>query len=839
MAKPDSRKTSRSNGGLGTFAGVFTPSVLTILGIILFLRLGFVVGSAGLGRTLIIIGLANLISILTTFSLSTIATNLKVKGGGDYYLISRTLGVEFGGALGIVLFVAQSVSIAFYSIGFGEVVGAIAGPELTWLPQVVAAGAVFVLFTLAWVGADAATRFQFAVMTVMGLALVGFFAGGLPDFDHAVLQENWGATGNQPFWIIFALFFPAVTGFTQGVSMSGDLSNPAKSLPLGTFLAVGVSILVYFAVALVFAGTTPGHELVSDYGAMRGVALTPWLVDAGVIAACLSSALASFLGAPRILQSLARDRVFPILNGFSAGHGPSENPRRGVLLSLIIALATVALGDLNVIAPIVSMFFLISYGLLNFATYYESRAQSPSFRPTFRWHHPLLSLAGAIACGAVMLAIDPLTGAIAGVILFGILQYIRRTVRVSRWADSGRSARLQQIRESLIGLSADPEHPRDWRPVIVAFSEDPERRLAILRFASWIEGGSGFVSVMHVLDDEKKQPSRARLQSEEDELQREIKAAGIAAFARIVFTYPTESTLPLLLGAHGIGEIRANTVLVNRLEGEAADIETARRKSFAQQLRIAVRAGCNLIVLDVEPSEMEGLDAGSDDRRRIDVWYRRDATGRLCLLLAYLMTRTPEWKNAEIRLIAPKPEKKTSAEKLETSLQVMLDEVRIDAEPVIVDNVNPETLTEVSADASLILLPFIFRGGQASGLGGRPLAEVGQGLPAVAFVMAVQDMELDAEPEQGKAGEIAAVLDHADEAEALARETLKEAEKAVKEAAEIRDRSNPEATDKEIRVAEEREKKTRLEAEQAQARATEARSQSDAAAPDTKPKKDD
>ena len=388
MAKRSSSNSKRSNGSLGTFAGVFTPSVLTILGIILFLRLGFVVGSAGLGRALIIIGLANLISILTSFSLATIATNLKVKGGGDYYLISRTLGVEFGGALGIVLFAAQSISIAFYSIGFGEAVGAIVGGELTWLPQVVAAGAVLVLCVLAWVGADAATRFQFVVMTVMGLALIGFFVGGLADFDRAVFQENWGATGTQPFWIIFAIFFPAVTGFTQGVSMSGDLSNPAKSLPLGTFLAVGVSIVVYFAVAVVFAGTVPGPGLVADYGAMRQVSVAPWLIDAGVIAATLSSALASFLGAPRILQSLARDRVFPLLNGFAAGHGPSENPRRGVLLSLVIALATVALGNLNVIAPVVSMFFLISYGLLNFATYYESRAQSPSFRPTFRWHIP-------------------------------------------------------------------------------------------------------------------------------------------------------------------------------------------------------------------------------------------------------------------------------------------------------------------------------------------------------------------------------------------------------------------------------------------------------------------
>ena len=167
-----------STGTLGTFAGVFTPSVLTILGIILFLRLGFVVGSAGLGRTLVILLLANGISVLTSFSLSAISTNIRVKVGGIYYLISRTLGLEFGGAIGIVMFLAQSVSIAFYCIGFGEVLGAIVSAQDTKVfSQIVAAVSVSVLFFLAWLGADWATRFQYVVMAFLGAALVSFFIG--------------------------------------------------------------------------------------------------------------------------------------------------------------------------------------------------------------------------------------------------------------------------------------------------------------------------------------------------------------------------------------------------------------------------------------------------------------------------------------------------------------------------------------------------------------------------------------------------------------------------------------------------------------------------------------
>lgn len=831
------RGRARGQGTLGTFPGVFTPSVLTILGIILFLRLGFVVGAAGLGRALLIIGIANLISILTSFSLATIATNLRVKGGGDYYLISRTLGVEFGGALGLVLFAAQSISVAFYAIGFGEATAAIMGPGPPWLPQAVAAAAVGALFVLAWVGADVASRFQYVVMSVLGLALVGFFAGGLPSFDSALLRANATPSGDQSFWLIFAIFFPAVTGFTQGVSMSGDLKDPAKSLPLGTFLAVGVSIFVYFAVALVFAGTLPGAELVADYSAMRRIAIVPWLIDAGVIAATLSSALASFLGAPRILQALAQDRVFPLLNPFAAGHGASENPRRGVLLSLGIALATVALGNLNVIAPVVSMFFLISYGLLNFATYYEGRAHSPSFRPTFRWHHPGVSLAGAVACAAAMLAIDPLAGAVAGSILFGVMQYVRRTVRVARWADSGRSRRLQEIRDHLADLSAELKHPRDWRPVILAFSEDSERRVALLRFASWIEGGSGFVSAVQVLDEEETPPSPEKLRESEEELRRDIATAEVTAFARSIFAYPAPSVLPTLLAAHGLGEVRANTVLVNRLGGDAEDIDETRRREFGRQLRFALRAGCNLIVLDAEPEEIRALDATPVDRRRIDVWYRDDATGRLSLLLAYLTTRTSDWKDAVIRLIAPRPRKKRTDEELLADLRSMLDEVRIHAEPVVVDDMDREHLLDQSKDASLVFLPFTIRGGRASTPWDRPLAESGEGLPVVAFTMAAQDLDLGAEPEEGPHAEVAEALDRADGAEKTAQEAARSAARAEQEVASSRRRlrENADAAKAEdgetaeVQEAEGRARKARRVAERARERADRAREEAEQA----------
>ncbi|MEJ2170539.1 MAG: amino acid permease, partial [Desulfobacterales bacterium] len=574
-SQPNQNNNPVPSRTLGTFAGVFTPSVLTILGIILFLRLGFVVGNAGLGPTLLILLLANGISVLTSVSLSAIATNLKVKGGGDYYLISRTLGREFGGALGILLFLAQAVSIAFYCLGFGEAVAAIFTSQPNILPQIIAALAVSFLFILAWLGSDWATRFQFVVMAVLFTAILSFFIGGLLRWDTGLL-------------------FPAVTGFTQGVSMSGDLKDPGKSLPTGTFAAVGLSIVVYFIAAVLFAASLPNKVLISDYEAMNKVAYFGILVAAGVVAATLSSAMASFLGAPRILQSLAADRIFPFLDFFAKGTGPASNPRRAVLLAAGIAYATVAYGRLNLIAPVVSMFFLISYGLLNYATYYEASSQSPSFRPRFHYFHRHVSLAGALACLGAMLAVDLSSGIVAIAVLFAIFQYLKRTAGPARWADSRRSHHLQQTREHLLAAAAEPEHPRDWRPQILAFSDNPERRAQLLKFASWIEGGSGLTTAVQVIEGEGVKMSKVKAEAEEA-LVKNIKKDGFRAFALVVAAPTLQTGIQSVVQSYGVGPLKANTILLNWLGRIPTRILDPNDQEFARNLRTARLYGCNLV----------------------------------------------------------------------------------------------------------------------------------------------------------------------------------------------------------------------------------------------------
>jgi amino acid transporter len=762
-------------GTLGTFPGVFTPSILTILGIILFLRLGYVVGSAGLGRALIIITLANAISILTSISISAIATNIKVKGGGDYYLISRTLGPEFGGAIGMVLFLAQSVSIGFYCIGFGEAMTVLLPHSIFTTPRSIAMFAVLFLFIFAWLGADWATRFQYVVMALLVSALFSFFAGGLARWEMATLAQNWAAPSEGPgLWIIFAIFFPAVTGFTQGVSMSGDLKNPGRSLPMGTFMAVGISILVYFGAAIVFAGVLSNEILMKDYGAMKRVARFSVLIDAGVVAATLSSAMASFLGAPRILQSLAKDRIFPFLLSFAKGYGPTENPRRGVLLSSAIALATISMGQLNLIARVVSMFFLISYGLLNYATYYEARAASPSFRPKFKWFDQRLSLLGFLACLLVMLAIDFKTGLIAVSIMFAIYQYLKRTAGPARWADSRRSYCLQRARENLLEAYVEPEHDRDWRPQILAFSKDAQRRPGLLRFASWIEGKSGLTTVVKILEGEGIKMLKIQEESE-SELRSDMAEYGFSAFPLVVYAPDPDIALTTLIQSTGVGPLKANTILLNWLDTESEIANDQREINLGRNLRAAYRLGRNIVVLDANEEKWNRLENISNENRRIDVWWLNDATSRLMLLLGYLITRSEPWDEAKIRVLASGYREDTP--KNMSDLKNNLEEARIEAEPCIVTNVDMDKLSEHSSDAAMVFLPFRLRGDQIVCPIGPTVEEIVSRLPVTALVLAAEDIALDAEPEEGTAGDMAVAMDALADAEKKAVEAEKEATK--------------------------------------------------------------
>ncbi|MCB0132051.1 MAG: amino acid permease, partial [Caldilineaceae bacterium] len=352
--------SGESKGRFGTFAGVFTPNVLTILGLILFLRTGWVVGQSGLFLALIIVLISNVITLLTGLSLSAISTSMRVRTGGNYYLISRSLGLEIGGAIGIPLYLSQAISVAFYVIGFTEALLAV--PYFQAMDARLISTLVVLLFGgIAFIGADFALRIQYVVLAALGVALLSFFAGGWGTISTPTWTPSYSP--GVGFWTVFAVFFPAVTGITVGASMSGDLKEPGVSIPRGTLASIFVTALIYVA-AVIWLGLhgTP-TELVENNLIMQQIARWPVFIYVGVWAATLSSALGSVMAAPRVLQALALDRVLP--RWLASQMGSRTEPRVAVLLTTAIAVLVVWLGDLNYVAPIISMFFLNTYGMTN------------------------------------------------------------------------------------------------------------------------------------------------------------------------------------------------------------------------------------------------------------------------------------------------------------------------------------------------------------------------------------------------------------------------------------------------------------------------------------------
>ncbi|MGE0280498.1 MAG: amino acid permease [Rhizobiaceae bacterium] len=752
-----------SNGRLGTFGGVFTPSILTILGLILFLRLGYVVGTVGLGQALLIILLASSISILTSISMAAIATNLEVKGGGVYYIISRTLGLPFGGAIGLVLFVAQAISVGFYCVGFAEGIGSLMGVQVPIVLQGIAAAAVLAMLAVAWFGAEWATRFQYVVMALLAAAIVSFAAGAAGFWSPTTLRENIGPLhGWESFWIAFAIFFPAVTGFTQGVNMSGDLADPGRSIPRGTALAVGLSLVIYLGAAVLLAAALPRVELMTDNAAMKQVSAFSGLIDAGIVAATLSSALASLLGAPRILQSLAKDRVFSFLRPFAEAE-PDNNPVRGLLLTAGIALAVVALGNLNLIAGVVAMFFVVTYGLLNYATYFEARGQSPSFRPSLRWYRPWMSLLGGIVSVGVMLAINLPAGLAAAAVVFAIFQYLTRTAVSARWSDGQRSYNLQLVRQHLLAASERVEHARDWRPQILAFSDDKERRGRLLTFANWIEGNSGLTTVVRVIEGKGRHARRARMNAER-ELAGQLAAEKLRAFPLVVMGQTVDAVVPIVIQSAGIGPTRINTVLVNWPEMADPDTDSPEYRRYLRNLNTAYSLDCNLLVFDANDAEWGTLERTGPEARTIDVWWRDDRTGQLMLVLAYLLTRNDAWRNATIRLVVAAHAGDGEAQRQHA--EQTLKEVRIAGEILAVKMTNGDStqLVEVSRTSSIVFMELKLRRGRFVDWLDNDLSDLLPGLPLCVLAIAAGDLDLAADPDEGEESRRAAVRDALDDA---------------------------------------------------------------------------
>jgi len=696
MTKPSSTPAQPAPTKFGTFGGVFTPSLLTILGVILFLRFANVVGYAGLWGTLAILLLATSITLVTGLSISSIATNMRVKGGGAYYLISRSLGVEFGGVIALFFYVAQAVAVALYIVGFTEALFS-AFPAITLSHQAVATLTNLVVFVSVYIGARWTIRMQYAILAILLLSITSFCIGAgmgiSPEILQTNLAPNWMEGGS--FFIVFALFFPAVTGIMAGVNMSGDLKNPARSIPRGTFAAIGVSALIYIGMAVLLAASTSRTELLGGGFVLKDKAWSGALIYAGVISATLSSALGSMMGAPRILQAFARDNVFKRLKWFGQGSGPSGEPRHAILLTFLIAQIGVMAGDLNTIAPIITMFFLLTYGTTNLACFYEIISRNPSFRPTFRLNHWSLALLGALGCLGIMFLIAPAWAAVAIGLAAALYAVIARAEVRVQWGDIDSGLAYQRARKSLLRLEQERYHPKNWRPSILALSSKAWNRQKLAQYACWLSADYGIVTLAQVIRG-KLEDLLDRRREAETLLRKFIHEKELPAFPVAVVEENIGTAIEALLQCHGIGGMRPNTLLL----GWSAKPEEA--GVFSESLSLAKKMQRSLVIVGCE----EDCENGEVPEGAIHIWWSHPENGALMLLLAFLLKENRAWRGRRIRILRPVAPK-ADIENVEKEMKKILEGGRIEAELVVLPTDNPlEAVRQAMAPSAVLFAGF-------------------------------------------------------------------------------------------------------------------------------------
>ena len=657
----------------GAFAGVFTPSILTILGVIMYLRLGWVVGEGGLLVTLAIIIISHIISVSTGLSISSIATDKKIKTGGIYYILSRSLGMAMGGAIGIALFIATALSISLYIVGFTEnflgiepIADFFGMSGTTNDIRIIGSFVIIILIILALRSTSLVIKTQYFILAAIFLSLIsiaiGFFIYVPVETEGVLLSPS---SNNVSFEFLFAIFFPAVTGFTAGVAMSGDLKNPGKDIPSGTLASIIVGFFVYVFLAIGIALFIDRNLLINDSNFLMTIAWFSPLVILGVWGATLSSALGGILGGPRILQAIANDKIMPAF--FGKGYGVNNEPRNALLLIFIIAEIGILVGDLNIIAGVVSMFYLASYGFINLAYALESFA-STDFRPSFKiskW----FGIVGFIVSFAVMFKMDAIAMTMALIIMIGIYLFLKRKELKSDFGDVWISVWNSVARSALYKMDKNKIEDRNWQPNILLFSGSTSKRPYLVNFGKNLVGKFGVLSNFDLIENK----SAKYLFSRHDQsLINGDSEPGI--FYRRQTCRDIYQGIEIIASTYGFSGMEPNTVLMGWAK------QSANPEKFVNLIKSLYELDLNVLLMDYDK------ERGFGKKASIDIWWRGEGlNNNLALFLTKFLMASPEWENASLRLISIS-EFDQQGEQLHKKATYVLDALRIEAKITIINN---------------------------------------------------------------------------------------------------------------------------------------------------------
>ncbi|KAG5280476.1 hypothetical protein AALO_G00060460 [Alosa alosa] len=627
--KPESKGTAVK---FGWIKGVLIRCMLNIWGVMLFIRMSWIVGQAGIALSCAIILMAVVVTTITGLSTSAIATNGFVKGGGAYYLISRSLGPEFGGSIGLIFAFANAVAVAMYVVGFAETVvelldsvDALMTDELNDI-RIVGTLTVILLLGISVAGMEWEAKAQIVLMVILVLAIANYFIGtfipyeskepmGIFGYNAAIMMENMGPDfrDEETFFSVFAIFFPAATGILAGANISGDLSDPQVSIPKGTLLAILITGVVYLAVAVsagscivrdatgdhndtipmpnvncTDAACTLGYDfsickeggckfgLQNDFQVMSTVSAFGPLITAGIFSATLSSALASLVSAPKVFQALCKDNIYPGLGVFAKGYGKNNEPLRGYLLTFFIGLAFILIAELNIIAPIISNFFLASYALINFSVFHASLANSPGWRPSFKYFNKWVSLAGAILCCVVMFVINWWAALVTNVIVMALYIYVSYKKPDVNWGSSTQALMYNQALSHCLHLTGVEDHIKNFRPQCLVMTGYPNSRPALLNLVHSFTKNVGLMVCGHVRTGTRR-PVYKEILGDQLRYQRWLLKNHTKAFYSPVFAKDLRDGAHYLLQATGLGRLKTNTLVLgyknNWREGEMKDVE--------------------------------------------------------------------------------------------------------------------------------------------------------------------------------------------------------------------------------------------------------------------------
>ncbi|XP_055892883.1 solute carrier family 12 member 4-like isoform X2 [Biomphalaria glabrata] len=787
--------TGKQKANLGTILGVYLPCIQNIFGVLLFVRLTWIVGMAGTLEAFCIVFICCSSTMLTAFSMSAIATNGVVPAGGSYFMISRSLGPEFGGAVGVLFYLGTSVASSMYIVGAVEILVQYMAPQMNQFGDVFNSYRLYgtvVLLLLAFivfVGVGFVSKFAALSLACVIISILCIYIGifvanpdtslevcmlgerlleqdkvmfngtfmctknitgpiyqhycvdesntssscdyfnnphtdvkvlkAIPGLSSGIFSKNiWNKYTQQgkvigteqegsetrgeiiadmttSFMILIAIYFPSVTGIMAGSNRSGDLADAQKSIPIGTIAAICTTSSVYLSCVLFFAGCIDGNVMRDKYGASIGGSLIigklawphEWVILIGSFLSTLGAGLQSLTGAPRLLQAIAKDGVIPFLRVFSITTKRGE-PFRALLLTTFISEIGVLIGNVDYIAPIITMFFLMCYGFVNMACALQTLLQTPNWRPRFRFYHWTLSLLGLALCIVLMFISSWYYALAALAIAFCIYKYIEYKGAEQEWGDGIRGLAMSAARYSLLRLQAGPPHTKNWRPqllVLMKLDETLQPKFPkLVLFASQLKAGKGLVLVNSVLEGNFRD-RYPDAQACKQTLHNLIKEYGVKGFCDVSVATDVSEGLCQLIQNAGLGGLKHNTVVLGWPYGWRHDEDDRSYRVFLDTVR---NVGSAQMCLLVPKGINQFPDLGVKLKGTIDVWWIVH-DGGLLMLLPFLLCQDRTWKNCKLRIFTVAQTEDNSIQ-MKKDLQTYLYQLRITADVDVVEMSNSD-----------------------------------------------------------------------------------------------------------------------------------------------------